>query len=259
MTRKTAHNNDEEAKAENPDAALSSQANSPLNEQAMLGDGETKPAAESQAPTDGETAKASKQETASLEAEVAELKDKLLRAMAEAENVRRRAERDKENAAKYAVTNFAREMIRVHDNLRRALGSIDEQARKESETMENLLAGIELTEREMLNSLERSGIKPIIAMGQKFDPDLHEAILEIEDQTQPVGTVVHVMEQGYIIHDRPLRPARVGISKGGQAAANGDAGNEKKTTSSLAKGQAAYEKQADAQSESAGLQLDEEL
>src|SRR3989338_5033979 len=123
------------------------------------------------------------------EAEIAELKDKLLRAMAESENVRRRAERDRENASKFAIAGFAREMLQVNDNLRRALGSVYKDARKESDALENLVVGLELSEREIMNTFERAGIKPIDAVGKKFDPNLHEAMFEIEDGGQPAGTV----------------------------------------------------------------------
>lgn len=190
-----------------------------------------------------------------LEAEIAELKDKLLRAMAEAENVRRRAERDKENASKFAIAGFAREMLQVNDNLRRALGNIDKNARKESEALENLAVGLELAEREIMNTFERAGIKPIDPIGRKFDPNLHEAMFEVEDGSQPPGTVIQVVETGYLLFDRPLRPARVGIAKGGPKATT--QGESRPGLS--AKGPSVYEKQADARSDASGSKLNEEL
>lgn len=155
---------------------------------------------------------------AELEAEVASLNDKLLRALAEMENVRRRADRDKEDTAKYAVANFAREMLNVADNLRRALETIPPEARDKDETLKNLYVGVEMTERAMLGALEKFGVKRIEAMGQRFDHNLHEALFEIEDTAKPAGTVLQVLEAGYTIAGRLLRPAKVGISKGGPKA-----------------------------------------
>lgn len=155
---------------------------------------------------------------AELEAEVAGLNDKLLRALAEMENVRRRADRDKEDTAKYAVANFAREMLSVADNLRRALDTIPADARDKDETLKNLYVGVEMTERSMLGALEKFGVKRIDAMDQRFDHNLHEALFEIEDATKPAGTVLQVLEAGYTIAGRLLRPAKVGISKGGPKA-----------------------------------------
>jgi len=151
-------------------------------------------------------------------AEASELKDKLLRALAESENVRRRAQRDREAASTYAIANFAREMLKVADNLRRALDSIDDEARRESESVESLVVGIEMTEREMLNAFERVGIKSIQALGQRYDHNLHEAMFDVEDATQPAGTIVQVLEGGYMLGERLLRPAKVGMAKGGLAA-----------------------------------------
>lgn len=155
---------------------------------------------------------------AELEAEVAGLNDKLLRALAEMENVRRRADRDKEDTAKYAIANFAREMLSVADNLRRALETIPAETRDKDETLKNLYVGVEMTERSMLGALEKFGVKRIDAMGQRFDHNLHEALFEIEDATKPAGTVLQVLEGGYTIAGRLLRPAKVGISKGGPKA-----------------------------------------
>jgi len=226
---------------------------SSTDEEAPLEDDSAEPKSEN------EVSEEIEEEEIDLEAEVAELKDKLLRAMAESENVRRRAERDKENSAKYSIANFAREMLRVNDNLRRALESVDEKSREENEALKNLVVGVEMTEREMLNAFERAGVKPIKAMGQKFDPNLHEAMFEVEDKDQPAGTVVQELETGYVIHDRALRPARVGVSKGGPKAPLEEGSNDKKPSDSMSKGQSVYEKQAEAQSDASGSQVDEEL
>ena len=149
------------------------------------------------------------------EQQVEELNDKLLRALAEAENVRRRAEREKSDAAKYAITNFAREVLGVADNMKRAMASVDSEARKKDPALEQLMVGLEMTEREMLSTFERFGIKPIEAMGEKFDHNLHEAMFELDDTSKPAGTVTQVVEAGYVLNDRLLRPAKVGVSKGG--------------------------------------------
>jgi molecular chaperone GrpE len=146
--------------------------------------------------------------------EIAALKDKLLRALADGENMRRRFERDREEANKYGIAKFARDVVGVADNLRRAIDSANTP-----ETMASLLAGVEVTERELLSVLERHGVRRIEAMGQPFDPNFHQAIVEIPDASQPPGTVVHVMSTGYTIAGRLLRPAMVGVAKAAPAPA----------------------------------------
>ncbi|MBI1986674.1 MAG: nucleotide exchange factor GrpE [Rhodospirillales bacterium] len=172
-------------------------------------------AAPAATPDAGPPAPSPETQIAALEGQVAELNDKLLRALAEAENVRRRAERDREDAYKYAVANFARDVLGVADNLRRATESIDADVRKADPAVDKVMAGIELTEREMLATFERYGIKPVAALGEKFDHNRHEALFEVEDKARPAGTVVQVLETGYTLHDRLLRPAKVGLAKGG--------------------------------------------
>jgi molecular chaperone GrpE len=172
-------------------------------------------AASAATPDAGPPAPSPEMQIAALESQVAELNDKLLRALAEAENVRRRAERDREDAYKYAVANFARDALGVADNLRRATESIDADVRKADPAVDKVMAGIELTEREMLATFERYGIKPVAALGEKFDHNRHEALFEVEDKARPAGTVVQVLETGYTLHDRLLRPAKVGLAKGG--------------------------------------------
>jgi molecular chaperone GrpE len=158
---------------------------------------------------------------AQLESEVAQLKDQLLRAMAETENVRRRLEQQAEDRGKYAIGNFARDVLLVADNLRRALDSVPQSARQDNELVSSLTVGVEMTERELLTALERYGVKPVPALGARFDPNLHQAMMEVDDPSQPAGTVVMVMQSGYTIHDRLLRPAMVGVSKGGPKAPAG--------------------------------------
>ena len=193
------------------------------------------------------------------EQQVEELNDKLLRALAEAENVRRRAERDKSDAAKYAITNFAREVLGVADNMKRAMASVDSEARKKDPALEQLMVGLEMTEREMLSTFERFGIKPIEAMGEKFDHNLHEAMFELDDTSKPAGTVMQVVEAGYVLNDRLLRPAKVGVSKGGPKEPDATGAAEGATPApidpALKDGQGAYEDKG----KEPGAQLDEEL
>jgi molecular chaperone GrpE len=149
-----------------------------------------------------------------LKEENAQLKDKLLRALADMENLRKRAEREKAEATLYAASNFARDLLSVADNFSRALAAVTPEQRAAADEMSsNLLAGIEVTERELTNVLERHGIRRIDAMGQKFDPHMHQAIFEVPTADHPGGTVVQVMQNGYAIGTRCLRPALVGVAK----------------------------------------------
>jgi molecular chaperone GrpE len=149
-----------------------------------------------------------------LEAELAEYKDRLLRALAETENVRRRAQREREDASKYAIAGFAKDLLSAADNLRRALESLPESEAKDERTR-SLLAGVAATERELLGAFERYGIKRIDPRGEAFDHNFHQAIFEVERPDQPSGSVVEVLQPGYVLHDRLLRPAMVGVAKGG--------------------------------------------
>ncbi len=196
---------------------------------------------------------------AGLEAENESLNDRLLRALAETENIRRRSQRDKQDTARYAVANFARDMLAVADNLGRALGSVDEGARKENGVIENLLIGVEMTERELLAAMARIGVTRMEPSGTRFDPNVHEAMFEYDDPSQPAGTVGQVIEPGYMIHERPLRPAKVGITKGGpkvDPALMSDAKEDTLTDPPKdAAGATAYESAGGAP----GSQIDEEL
>lgn len=156
-----------------------------------------------------------------LEAEAASLKDQLLRAMAETENVRRRAQREREDSVKYAAVPVIKDMLSVADNLQRALESVPEDVAAENEQMKNLRLGVEMTRKELQAVFERHAIRTINPLGDKLDPHLHEAMYEVEDPSKPAGTVVQVVQAGYRLHDRLLRPARVGISKGGPKAGSG--------------------------------------
>ena len=161
----------------------------------------------------GEEAPSLEERLAAAEADAADAKDKLLRALAETENVRRRAQREREDAAKYGASNFAKDLINVADNLRRALASVPEGQVKD-ELTRTLLQGVDATERELLAAFERHGIRRIDPMGERFDHNFHQAIMEVENSGQPDGTVVQVLQPGYAMHDRLLRPAMVSVAKG---------------------------------------------
>lgn len=160
-------------------------------------------------------AESEEKELTSLEEEVASLKDQWLRAMAETENLRRRAHRDKEEALKYASTNFGRDMLSIADNLRRALETC-QVSEDLPESVKALIQGVELTESALLSAFERHGIKKINPLKEKFDANFHQAMFEVEDTSVPVGTIVEVLQVGYTMHDRLLRPAMVGVAKGGE-------------------------------------------
>jgi len=156
---------------------------------------------------------------AQLAKEAADLKDRLLRTLAEMENLRRRTEREVADARSYGVTNFARDILAVADNMERALKALDDEIREKAEAgVKALLDGVELTERELIKAMEKHGVKKLEPQGQKFDPNLHQAMFEIPDESVPAGTVVQIMQPGYTIGERVLRPALVGVSKGGPKA-----------------------------------------
>lgn len=150
-----------------------------------------------------------------LQAENAALKDRALRLMADMENLRRRTEREVADAKTYGAANFARETLHVVDNLRRAVASVPTEALAETGPLKTLVEGVELTEKDFLSRLARFKVTPLDPQGKKFDPNMHEALFEMPDETVPSGTVVQVVETGYAIGDRVLRPAKVGVSRGG--------------------------------------------
>ena len=156
---------------------------------------------------------------AALTAENQALKDKVLRTLADMENLRRRTEKETADARLYAVAQFAQDMLTVTDNLRRALDSVTEEARQAADsTIKPMLEGVELTERDLLKTLERHHIRKIHPEGERFDPNLHQAMFEAEDPALPAGTVTQVVQSGFVIGERLLRPALVGVSKGGPKA-----------------------------------------
>src|SRR6266536_88584 len=165
-----------------------------------------------------------------LAQEAAELKDRLLRTLADMENLRRRTEREVADARAYGVSNFARDIVAVADNMARALGALDAELREKADAgVKALLDGVELTERELLKVLEKHGVKKFEPLGEKFDPNLHQAMFELPDPSRPAGTVAQVVQGGYMIGERVLRPALVAVAKGGpkasmEAPANDNAG-----------------------------------
>lgn len=164
---------------------------------------------------------------AHLEGEVARLKDQLLRALAEAENFRRRSQREREEQVRYAAAGLARDLLNVADNLRRALDAVPAAALEEDEALKTLADGVALTERELLAAFERNALRKVEpAPGERFDANLHQAMFEVPNTGQPAGTVVQVMQPGWIMHDRLLRPALVGVAKGNPADGNGAAPQE---------------------------------
>lgn len=158
---------------------------------------------------------------AALEKELAEAHDRLLRAVAETENTRRRAQRERVDAERYGFSKFAGDLLSVADNLRRALDSLPESEAKDDRTR-SLLAGVAATERELLAAFERHGLRRVDAKGARFDHNFHQAVFEVENPDVPAGTVVEVLQPGYVVHDRLLRPAMVGVAKGGPPAAEPD-------------------------------------
>jgi molecular chaperone GrpE len=164
---------------------------------------------------------------AALNAENVELKDKLLRALAETENTRRRAERDRADASTYAVTRFAREMLTIADNFARALSHLPPAVRDAADAqVKAVIEGVEATERQLLASLENYGIKQIDTSDGKFDPNLHQAIAEVPGEGKPGGSIVNVVQTGYTIGERLLRPAMVTVARkeSGQQGQSGNGG-----------------------------------
>lgn len=157
-----------------------------------------------------------------LEAERDDLRDKLMRTLADMENLRRRTERDVADARTYAVTAFARDLLTAADNVRRALDSVPAEVGQADDAtataLKSLVEGVELTERDLLKTLERHGVRRLEPEGAKFDPNMHQAMFELPNPDVPAGTVVQVLQTGYAIGERVLRPAMVGVAKGGPKA-----------------------------------------
>jgi molecular chaperone GrpE len=158
---------------------------------------------------------ASEAEIAKLEFQVKDLTDRLLRAHAEMDNIRKRTERDKADTIKYAITKFAGDVVNVGDNFQRAISAVPAGAADADPALKSLMEGVTLTEREFLGVLERHGVKRLDPKGQAFDPNFHQAVMEQDNKDVPAGTVLNVFQAGYVIEDRILRPAMVVVSKGG--------------------------------------------
>src|SRR5271154_6287483 len=166
-----------------------------------------------------------------LEREHAEMKDRLLRTLAEMENLRKRTEREVADSRLYGVASFGRDILNVADNMRRALETVTPELRASVESgVKALVDGVELTERELLKALEKNGVRQFTPQGDKFDPNVHQAMFEVPDPSVPAGSIVQVMQPGYMIGERVLRPALVSVAKGGpKAAPNSASGNDNST------------------------------
>ena len=185
--------------------------------------------AEDEAANKPEAAAAAPEPTPStaLEREHAEMRDRLLRTLAEMENLRKRTEREVTDARLYGVASFARDVLSVADNIRRALEAVPAEALANAQAMKVLVDGVELTERELLKALEKNGVRQFTPHGEKFDPNVHQAMYEVPDPSVPAGSIVQVMQPGYMIGERVLRPALVAVAKGGpKAAPNSASGND---------------------------------
>ncbi|MBS0185860.1 MAG: nucleotide exchange factor GrpE [Proteobacteria bacterium] len=153
-----------------------------------------------------------------LKAEIDQLKGDLLRALAETENVRKRSQKEREDAFKYAISNFARDLISISENFKRALESVSKEEIEKTPSVKAFFEGVTMIERELLSVFDRHGIQKIMPnIGDKFDHNLHQAMFEVEDPSKPVGTIVETLQAGYVLNDRLLKPAFVGVSKAGNA------------------------------------------
>ena len=195
--------------------------NTPSNESGPKKDEKEEPAATpSQAPpappqAAAEGAKSLQEIVAALQAEVGDLKDKWMRAHAEVDNIRKRAEREREEAAKYSIAKLARDIVAVGDNFQRAIDAVPAGAAEKDPALKSFLDGVTMTERELLNALDRHGIRRVQPLNEQFNPHLHQAVAQVPRTDVPSGTIVEVYQAGYMIEDRVLRPAMVGVAQGG--------------------------------------------
>ena len=192
---------------------MSEEKNNKLEEQDLENPTSKKEELESEEPKDQEEAEISPEDLIEkLNEEIVSLKDQRLRAIAELENFRKRAEKDHSDALKYGVSNFAKEIITIRDNIERAQSSISDEA-KNNETIKSVIEGIDLIAQSVVSTFEKIGIKKIESLNEKFDHNLHQAMMEIENDELEPGTIVQELIPGYTLHDRLLRPAMVGVSK----------------------------------------------
>ena len=192
---------------------MSEENNNKLEEQDLENPTTEKEEQVSEEPKDQEEAKISPEDLIEkLNEEITSLKDQRLRAIAELENFRKRAEKDQSDALKYGISNFAKEIINIRDNIERAQSSISDEA-KNNEAIKSVIEGIDLIAQSVVSTFEKIGIKKIESLNEKFDHNLHQAMMEIENEELEPGTIVQDLIPGYTLHDRLLRPAMVGVSK----------------------------------------------
>ena len=192
---------------------MSEENNNKLEEQDLQNPTSEKEEQVSEEPKDQEEAEISPEELIEkLNEEITGLKDQRLRAIADLENFRKRAEKDQSDALKYGISNFAKEIITIRDNIERAQSSISDEA-KNNETIKSVIEGIDLIAQSVVSTFEKIGIKKIESLNEKFDHNLHQAMMEIENEELEPGTIVQELIPGYTLHDRLLRPAMVGVSK----------------------------------------------
>ena len=192
---------------------MSEENNNKLEEQDLENPTSEKEEQVSEEPKDQEEAEISPEELIEkLNEEIIGLKDQRLRAIAELENFRKRAEKDQSDALKYGISNFAKEIINIRDNIERAQSSISDEA-KNNEAIKSVIEGIDLIAQSVVSTFEKIGIKKIESLNEKFDHNLHQAMMEIENEELEPGTIVQELIPGYTLHDRLLRPAMVGVSK----------------------------------------------
>ena len=192
---------------------MSEENNNKLEEQDLENPTSEKEEQVSEEPKDQEEAETSPEDLIEkLNEEIMSLKDQRLRAIAELDNFRKRAEKDQSDALKYGISNFAKEIINIRDNIERAQSSISDEA-KNNEAIKSVIEGIDLIAQSVVSTFEKIGIKKIESLNEKFDHNLHQAMMEIENEELEPGTIVQELIPGYTLHDRLLRPAMVGVSK----------------------------------------------
>ena len=192
---------------------MSEENNNKLDEQDLENPTSEKEEQVSEEPRDQEETEISPEDLIEkLNEEITSLKDQRLRAIAELENFRKRAEKDQSDALKYGISNFAKEIINIRDNIERAQSSISDEA-KNNEAIKSVIEGIDLIAQSVVSTFEKIGIKKIESLNEKFDHNLHQAMMEIENEELEPGTIVQELIPGYTLHDRLLRPAMVGVSK----------------------------------------------